>query len=476
MPIACDICGGPLVVAAGGKGAVCKNCGMEHSIERVREMLGVAQPEISPTVPQPVPVQAADVSIPAVPVVSDPGPAQAEPVDEALLREWDALCADTPERFELRFGEWGLAAAGTGILTDGQVEAVRKILQRYRDGLDEAKIYGRVFPGWEYQDGWIEVMKPGKLLFELSGMPEDVVNQCLAEAERQLTFPLCLSRREKKAAAPAAKPKNGTPKPNRAQTAKSEPKAKPNKSQTAKPKPKTKPYLELRNVCKTVDGVQILRNVNLQVKKGEKVFLVGHWEKEMLLCKMVAGLEPMTSGQINLDGVCLNNLEPKDRRIGIGSLSVYPHMTVYGNLAFGLKMKGLQDEAQIDQRVRWTAEQLDLTDWLQQKAEKLPAEQKVRCSVGRSLSKEPKLLFLWDPFETLEKEESLRLCADLERLLPHFGAVIVVVKDPKQAEYWSGSRTITLPSSCPSGISTDLPAGGTDEDTEEILDAQWIPL
>lgn len=349
MPIACDICGGPLVMVAGGKGAVCKNCGMEHSVERVREMLGAAQGGTSPAAP------------------------------------------------------------------------------------------------------------------------------------------------------PAAKPKNGTPKqsnpqgakvkPNKPQGAKAKPnesqgaKTKPNESQGAKPKPnkpqkakpKPEPYLELRNVCKTVDGVRVLRNVNLQVGRGEKVFLGGHWEEEMLLCRMVAGLETMTSGEIYLDGVCLNNLEPKDRQIGIGSLTVYPHMTVYETLAFVLKMK-IQDEAQIDQRVRWTAEQLDLTDWLQQQATKLPAEQKIRCSIGRSLSTERKMLFLWDPFQSLEKEESLRLCADLERLLPHFGAVVVVVKDLKQAEYWSGSRKVTLPSSCLGGIGLGLPAGSPSQEEEEILDAQWIPL
>lgn len=199
----CDVCGGPLAVDVGGQSAICKNCGMEHSIERVREMLGTApaaQPDSAAAeavfdagiaeiaVPEDVPtgyaaqlreIFRAHGGIPAPDI-------QPEQMEYAVLGEPD------PKNFAVAFGQYGLAAQTSGILTEKQLEDMRKILDRCRKEQKGAKVWCRVMATVRHEGAWLSLVRPGEVLWELSGFSEETVRAAVSQIGQALPFEIYL--------------------------------------------------------------------------------------------------------------------------------------------------------------------------------------------------------------------------------------------------------------------------------------------
>src|SRR5882672_9260818 len=149
--------------------------------------------------------------------------------------------------------------------------------------------------------------------------------------------------------------------------------------------------LSFRDVKKTYAGLQVIHGVSMEVKDGEFVVIVGPsgCGKSTLL-RMVAGLEAVTSGEIMISGRVVNQLEPKDRDIAMvfQNYALYPHMTVYDNMAYGLRIKGFSKE-DIATRVKKAAEILELSKFLDRKPRALSGGQRQRVAMGRAIVREP---------------------------------------------------------------------------------------
>ncbi|MDF2467462.1 MAG: ugpC [Ramlibacter sp.] len=155
--------------------------------------------------------------------------------------------------------------------------------------------------------------------------------------------------------------------------------------------------LSFREVRKTYGELEVIHGVSMDIADGEFVVIVGPsgCGKSTLL-RMVAGLEQITSGEIVIGGRVVNQLEPKDRDIAMvfQNYALYPHMTVYDNMSYGLRIKGFS-KPEIDTRVQRAAEILELKGFLERKPRQLSGGQRQRVAMGRAIVREP-AVFLFD--------------------------------------------------------------------------------
>ncbi|MGO2463474.1 MAG: ABC transporter ATP-binding protein, partial [Serratia proteamaculans] len=162
--------------------------------------------------------------------------------------------------------------------------------------------------------------------------------------------------------------------------------------------------IQLNNVKKIYpNGFNALQGVDLDIKDGEFMVFVGPsgCAKSTLL-RMIAGLESVSEGQIMIHDRCVNDTMPKDRGIAMvfQNYALYPHMTVYKNMAFGLI--GKESKAEIDRRVRDAAEKLEITNLLQRKPGQLSGGQCQRVAVGRAIVRKPKVFLFDEPLSNLD--------------------------------------------------------------------------
>ena len=148
--------------------------------------------------------------------------------------------------------------------------------------------------------------------------------------------------------------------------------------------------LTLRGLVKNYGPTRIIHGVDLDIKHGEFVVFVGPsgCGKSTLL-RMIAGLEEISGGELRIDGVRMNELAPAKRAIAMvfQSYALYPHMTVYKNLSFGLETAGF-NKAAIDERVKRAASKLQITDYLDRKPKALSGGQRQRVAIGRAVVRE----------------------------------------------------------------------------------------
>ncbi len=188
--------------------------------------------------------------------------------------------------------------------------------------------------------------------------------------------------------------------------------------------------LELKNINKIYsDGAHIIKNANLTIEDGEFTVFVGPsgCGKSTML-RMVAGLEEISSGEMCLDGEVVNNLSPTDRGIGMvfQSYALYPHMTVYENIAFGLKLAKKSKE-DIDTDVRQVAEMLELTNLLKQKPSQLSGGQRQRVAIGRAIVRHPKLFLLDEPLSNLDASLRVRMRLQLAEYHKKLKSTVIYV-------------------------------------------------
>ena len=187
--------------------------------------------------------------------------------------------------------------------------------------------------------------------------------------------------------------------------------------------------VKLVNLTKKFGKVTAVNNLNLEIKKGEFVALLGPsgCGKSTTLY-LIAGLYKPTSGEIYFDDRVVNDLDPKDRNIGMvfQSYALYPHMTVYDNIAFGLKIKKVPKQ-EIDRRVKEVAKMLHIENLLDRKPAQLSGGQQQRVALARAIAKHPDIFLMDEPLSNLDAKLRIEMRTELKRLQKELGITTIYV-------------------------------------------------
>ncbi|MBY5836559.1 sn-glycerol-3-phosphate ABC transporter ATP-binding protein UgpC [Rhizobium leguminosarum] len=172
--------------------------------------------------------------------------------------------------------------------------------------------------------------------------------------------------------------------------------------------------LTLKDIRKSYGSVDVLHGIDLDIKQGEFIVFVGPsgCGKSTLL-RMIAGLEAITGGEMYIDGHLVNDVPPSKRGIAMvfQSYALYPHMTVFDNMAFGMKIAG-ESRQEIERRVRAAAESLQLTQYLERLPKALSGGQRQRVAIGRAICRDPKVFLFDEPLSNLDA--ALRVATRIE--------------------------------------------------------------
>ncbi|QHC95964.1 ABC transporter [Pseudomonas sp. R84] len=187
--------------------------------------------------------------------------------------------------------------------------------------------------------------------------------------------------------------------------------------------------LKLDNVSKQLGGVRILRDISLEIAAGEFVVFVGPsgCGKSTLL-RLIAGLDSICAGDLLIDGRRVNDLEPRERGVGMvfQSYALYPHMSVYDNISFGLKL-AKTEKTSLRERVLKTAQILQLDKLLQRKPKELSGGQRQRVAMGRAMAREPDILLFDEPLSNLDASLRVQMRNEVARLHDRLGSTMIYV-------------------------------------------------
>jgi sn-glycerol 3-phosphate transport system ATP-binding protein len=176
--------------------------------------------------------------------------------------------------------------------------------------------------------------------------------------------------------------------------------------------------VSIRDVYKSFGDVKVIQGISMEIASGEFVVMVGPsgCGKSTLL-RMIAGLETITAGEIAIDDRVVNDLEPKERNIAMvfQNYALYPHMSVYENMAYGLKIGGLP-KAEVEARVRRAADTLELGALLKRKPRELSGGQRQRVAMGRAIVREPTVFLFDEPLSNLDAKLRVQMRAELQAL------------------------------------------------------------
>lgn len=177
--------------------------------------------------------------------------------------------------------------------------------------------------------------------------------------------------------------------------------------------------LGFRNVKKVYPGdIAVIHDFNMQVNDGEFIVIVGPSGcGKSTLMRMVAGLEGITGGEIAIGDTVVNQLEPAERDIAMvfQNYALYPHMSVYDNMAYGLKIRKFSKE-QIDERVQKAAHILELTHLLDRRPRQLSGGQRQRVAMGRAIVRDPKVFLFDEPLSNLDAKLRVQMRLEIQRL------------------------------------------------------------
>ena len=189
-------------------------------------------------------------------------------------------------------------------------------------------------------------------------------------------------------------------------------------------------FLDLKNVTKIYpNGTKAVHETSLSINEGEFMVFVGPsgCGKSTLL-RMVAGLEDITKGDINLDGKLMNEIDPSERDVAMvfQNYALYPHMNVYNNLAYGLKNRGIDKET-IEQKVNEAAKLLQISDYLKRKPSMLSGGQRQRVAMGRAIVRNPKIFLFDEPLSNLDAKLRIQMRLEIKKLQQKVGVTSIFV-------------------------------------------------
>ena len=205
--------------------------------------------------------------------------------------------------------------------------------------------------------------------------------------------------------------------------------------------------LNLKNIYKVYpSGVTAVTDFNLDIEDKEFIVLVGPsgCGKSTTL-RMIAGLEEISSGELYIDGVMVNNRAPKDRDIAMvfQNYALYPHMTVYDNMAFGLKLRKMP-KPQIDQRVKEAARILGIEMYLSRKPKALSGGQRQRVALGRAIVREPKVFLLDEPLSNLDAKLRSQMRTEITKLHNRLATTFIYVTHDQVEAMTMGTRIVVM--------------------------------
>ena len=187
--------------------------------------------------------------------------------------------------------------------------------------------------------------------------------------------------------------------------------------------------IKIEKINKYYGNNHIIKDVSLDIKSQSFTVLVGPsgCGKSTML-RMIAGLEDINSGTISIDGQVVNDLPPKQRNIAMvfQSYALYPHMTVFDNMAFGLKLEKRSKE-EINERVQEAAKILQIEDYLLRKPKQLSGGQRQRVAIGRAITRKPKVFLFDEPLSNLDAALRVQMRVELAKLHDKLNATMIYV-------------------------------------------------
>jgi len=206
-------------------------------------------------------------------------------------------------------------------------------------------------------------------------------------------------------------------------------------------------YLTLKNINKIYpNGFHAVHDFNMEAERGEFIVFVGPsgCGKSTTL-RMIAGLEDISKGEFLIDGRLANNIGPREREVAMvfQSYALYPHMTVYDNLAFGLSLQGV-DEDVIDERVQKTAKILGLTDYLDRMPRALSGGQRQRVAVGRSIIRKVGIFLMDEPLSNLDAKQRVTMRSEITQIHRETGATTIYVTHDQTEAMTMADRIVVM--------------------------------
>ena len=203
----------------------------------------------------------------------------------------------------------------------------------------------------------------------------------------------------------------------------------------------------LKNINKVYDGnVHAVIDFNLHVKDKEFIVFVGPSGcGKTTTLRMIAGLEEITSGELRIDDDVVNDVAPKDRNIAMvfQSYALYPHMTVYDNMAFGLKLRKVSRE-EIERRVNEAAEILGLKPLLQRRPKALSGGQRQRVALGRAIVRDAKVFLMDEPLSNLDAKLRVQMRTEITKITQRLGITTIYVTHDQTEAMTMASRIVVM--------------------------------
>jgi multiple sugar transport system ATP-binding protein len=205
--------------------------------------------------------------------------------------------------------------------------------------------------------------------------------------------------------------------------------------------------VKLKNICKVYpSGVKAVSDFNLDIEDKEFIVFVGPSGcGKTTTLRMIAGLEDITSGELYIDGRLVNDVVPKDRDIAMvfQNYALYPHMTVYDNMAFGLKLRKMP-KAEIDARVKEAARILGIEQYLSRKPKALSGGQKQRVALGRAIVREPKVFLLDEPLSNLDAKLRSQMRTEITKIHNRLATTFIYVTHDQIEAMTMGTRIVVM--------------------------------
>lgn len=205
--------------------------------------------------------------------------------------------------------------------------------------------------------------------------------------------------------------------------------------------------LSLQNISKIYpNGFEAVKDFNLEIEDKDFIIFVGPsgCGKSTTL-RMIAGLEDISKGTLKIDDKVVNDVEAKDRDIAMvfQSYALYPHLSVYDNMAFGLKLKKVPKEI-IDEKVKYAAKILDLEKLLDRKPKALSGGQRQRVAMGRAIVREPKVFLMDEPLSNLDAKLRVQMRTEISKLHERLGATMIYVTHDQTEAMTLGTKIVVM--------------------------------